>query len=165
MWLPASLPIFSGSSTRVGALSSAWQNAGTYFAESRLVRTRTPPASRSGSRIAPGRSLPREAIGTGDPILELPPGSEHSAPWNAHPQFLARTPEPHALLYGAIDEGNYSNMVLLRGEDEPPKEVLEALEPWREVLRTRAEIARKPHREPGGKPRGRATALRSLHPR
>ncbi|CAN5140240.1 hypothetical protein BH20ACT16_BH20ACT16_10740 [soil metagenome] len=83
---------------------------------------------------------------TGDPILELPPGSERERPWSDHPTFLARTPEPHALLYGAIDGSNYTNLVWLRGDDRPPAEVIEALEPWREVLRTRAEFARNARR-------------------
>jgi hypothetical protein len=83
---------------------------------------------------------------TGDPILELPPGSERERPWRDHPQFLARTPKPHALLYGAIDDSNYANLVCLRRADHPPAEVLEALEPWREVLRARAEFTRNPRR-------------------
>lgn len=83
---------------------------------------------------------------TGDPILELPPGGEHVSPWLENPRFLARTPEPRALLYGAIDESDYASLVWLRREDDPPPEVIEALEPWREVLRTRAEIARNARR-------------------
>ena len=82
----------------------------------------------------------------GDPILELPPGAEDEPPWKDHPQLLARRPEPHALLYGAIDASNYTNLVLLRGDDDPPADVIEALEPWREVLRTRAEFARNTRR-------------------
>ena len=82
----------------------------------------------------------------GDPILELPPGTERRPPWTDHRRFLAHSPEPHALLYGAIDAANYTNLVLLRGDDDPPAEVIEALEPWREVLRTRAEFARNARR-------------------
>lgn len=83
---------------------------------------------------------------TGDPILELPPGTEDERPWCDHPQLLARTPEPHALLYGAIDASNYTNLVWLRGDDDPAPDVIEALQPWREVLRTRAEFARNARR-------------------
>ena len=84
---------------------------------------------------------------TGEPILELPPGRELEAPWRDHPDFLARAPESRALLYGAIDETDYVSLVWLRGTDQPPAEVLEALEPWREVLRTRAELARNQRRK------------------
>lgn len=83
---------------------------------------------------------------TGDPILELPPGTERCPPWRDRPQFVAHAPEPQALLYGAIDEANYTNLVWLRGDDDPPDEVIQALEPWREVLRTRAEFARNARR-------------------
>ncbi|HEY5196256.1 MAG TPA: N-6 DNA methylase [Solirubrobacteraceae bacterium] len=83
---------------------------------------------------------------TGDPILELPAGVEQRAPWRDFPQFLARTPEPRALLYGAIDDTDYASLVWLRAGDDPPPQIREALEPWREVLRTRAEFARNPRR-------------------
>ena len=83
---------------------------------------------------------------TGDPILELPPGAELNAPWLDHPELLARTPEPRALLYGAIDESDYASLVWLGRDDDPPAEIIEALEQWREVLRTRAEFARNPRR-------------------
>jgi len=83
---------------------------------------------------------------TGEPILELPPGVELTTPWRDHPEFLARAPESRALLYGAIDEADYASLVWLRREDNPPAEVIAALEPWREVLRTRAEFARNPRR-------------------
>ena len=84
---------------------------------------------------------------TGDPILELPPGAEHNPPWRGYPRFLARSPESRALLYGAIDEADYASLVWLRREDNPPAEIIEALEPWREVLRTRAEFARNARRK------------------
>lgn len=96
---------------------------------------------------------------TGDPILELPPGAESAAPWAAHPEYLARSPEPRALLYATIDEANYTSLVWLRGDDDPPREIIDALEPWRDVLRTRAEFARNPHRKwwETAWPRDRAT--------
>lgn len=83
---------------------------------------------------------------TGDPILELPAGVQQRPPWRDRPQILARTPEPRALLYGAIDEADHKNLVWLRRDDSPSKEILDALEPWREVLRTRAEFARNARR-------------------
>lgn len=83
---------------------------------------------------------------TGDSILELPPGTELEAPWRDHPQCLARTPEPGALLYAAIDELDYANLVWLDRGAKPPTDIIAALEPWREVLRTRAELARNPRR-------------------
>jgi len=99
-------------------------------------------------RLAEGTRSELAARGrrSGDPILELPPGAEVERPWSDHPRFLARSPEPRALLYGAIDEANHRYLVWLRGDDEPPDEVIEALEPWREVLRTRAEFARNARR-------------------
>jgi hypothetical protein len=84
---------------------------------------------------------------TGDHILELPPGTELEKPWRDYPQFLAHSPESRALLYGAVDEADYANVVWLRREDNPPAEIIEALEPWREVLRTRAEFARNARRK------------------
>jgi hypothetical protein len=84
---------------------------------------------------------------TGDHILELPPGTELEKPWRDYPQFLAHSPESRALLYGAVDEADYANVVWLRREDNPPAEIIEALEPWREVLRTRAEFARNSRRK------------------
>ena len=84
---------------------------------------------------------------TGDPILELPSGKELEKPWHDYPQLLARTPEPHGLLYGAIDASDYASLVWLGREDKPPAVIIEALEPWREVLRTRAEFARNARRQ------------------
>jgi len=83
---------------------------------------------------------------TGDPILELPPGTEHQSPWRDHPEVLARSPESRALLYGAIDEDDYGSLVWLGRDDDVPEPVVSALERWRQVLATRAEIARNPRR-------------------
>ncbi|MBA2567626.1 MAG: hypothetical protein H0V08_07550, partial [Thermoleophilaceae bacterium] len=83
---------------------------------------------------------------TGDPILELPPGTEHQPPWRDHPEVLARSPESRALLYGAIDEDDYGSLVWLGRDDDVPEPVVSALERWRQVLATRAEIARNPRR-------------------
>ena len=76
--------------------------------------------------------------------MELPPGKENEAPWSDHPEVLARSVEPHAILYGALDEMDYTSLVWLgRGDDTPP-DVIEELEKWRPVLAYRAEIARNP---------------------
>ena len=83
---------------------------------------------------------------TGDPIMELPAGAERGPPWHAVPELLARSPAPEAVLYAALDESDYSNLVWLRREDNPPPDVLAALEPWREVLQSRAEFKRNPNR-------------------
>ncbi len=117
------------------------------------VQRRLPESTRSELR-ARGHN-------TGDPILELPPGAERERPWCDHPAFIAHAPEPRALLYGAIDAANYTNLVWLRGDDDPPEEIIEALDPWREVLRTRAEFARNARRRwwETAWPRDRATLL------
>jgi hypothetical protein len=83
---------------------------------------------------------------TGDPILELPPSVSAAPPWSRHRELLARNPEPRALLYGAIDEDDRTDIVWIRREDEVPAELIEALEPWRDVLRTRAEFVRNTKR-------------------
>lgn len=126
----------------VGRLAERWTvvrgietGADAYSAR---VQRRLPERTRS--------ELASRGHQTGDPILELPPGTEKHPPWRDHPNLLARTPEPHALLYGAIDEFDYASLVWLRREDDPPAEIVEALEPWREVLRTRAEFARNSRR-------------------
>ena len=45
----------------------------------------------------------------------------------AHPELLARTPEPMAILYGAVDEQDYTHQIVL-GKPEPPREIREVLE-------------------------------------
>lgn len=89
-----------------------------------------------------------EAVGAelGEPILELPPGRELESPWKEHSEVLARSVEPHAILYGALDEEEYTNLIWLGREDNPPPEVIAALEKWKPVLRNRAEIARNSKR-------------------
>jgi len=92
------------------------------------------------------RRLAQDGRCTGDPILELPAGQELVEPWRSSRGFLARSPEPRALLYGAIDEADYSNLVWLRAGDDPPPALLDALDRWRDVLKTRAEFVRNPRR-------------------
>ena len=87
-----------------------------------------------------------KGLRTGDPILQLPPGRERTAPWSYHPEALARAPEARAILYGAIDDDDYTSLVWLGRDAEPAPAILDALEPWRDVLSTRAEFARNPRR-------------------
>ncbi len=89
-----------------------------------------------------------EIAGTelGEPILELPAGAENAAPWRDHPEVLARSVEPGAILYAALDEDDYTNLVWLGREDKAPGAVVSALERWRPVLENRAEFARNPGR-------------------
>jgi hypothetical protein len=84
---------------------------------------------------------------TGDPILQLPAGTELQSPWREHPDLLARAPEARAILYGAIDAEDYTSMVWIGRDTNPPADVVAALEPWREVLRSRAEFARNSRRQ------------------
>ncbi|MGI8845941.1 MAG: HsdM family class I SAM-dependent methyltransferase, partial [Thermoleophilaceae bacterium] len=92
------------------------------------------------------RRLAAEGATTGDPILELPPGRELKAPWKDCPDLLARSVEPHAILYGALDEANYTSLVWIGRDEVVPEPVAAALEPWRPVLATRAELVRNPKR-------------------
>jgi hypothetical protein len=91
--------------------------------------------------------LAARGAATGDPILELPPGWETRAPWRDHPEFLSRSIEPRAILYAALDDEDYTSLVRLSQAEEPPRAIVEALEPWRDVLATRAEIARNQRRK------------------
>lgn len=91
--------------------------------------------------------LEAEGVRTGDPILELQAGAEQEPPWKDARHLLARSVEPRAILYGALDDADYTHIVrLVRGRDVP-RPVIDALERWRPVLATRAEIARNPRRE------------------
>lgn len=71
--------------------------------------------------------------------MELAPGAEREVPWLSHPDVLARSPEPRAILYAAIDPDDYTNLVVLRSE--PPPDIRTALERWRPVLETRYDAA------------------------
>jgi Eco57I restriction-modification methylase len=73
-----------------------------------------------------------------EPILQLPPGSESQSPWVDSPGFLAHSPEARAILYGALDKDDYTSLVWLLSDDEPPPGMLAALERWRPLLEVRA---------------------------
>ena len=81
----------------------------------------------------------------GQSILELPAKAELDRPWVNHPDVLVRAPESHAILYGAVDETEYTSLVVIR--DDPPEAVLRHLEQWRPLLVSRAEIRRNPRRK------------------
>ncbi len=87
-----------------------------------------------------------EGASTGDPILELPPGWEQEKPWREHPKLLARSVEPRGILYGAIDAADYASLVWIGREEEVPQPLVDALEPWRAVLASRAEFVRNSNR-------------------
>jgi len=105
-------------------------------AYSARIQKRLPPETRT--------QLAASGAETGDPILELPPGREDQAPWDAHRDVLARSIEPRAILYGAVDDADYSSLVWLGHGDEAPQAVRAELERWRPVLATRADLVANP---------------------
>jgi hypothetical protein len=78
----------------------------------------------------------------GDPIMELPAGDDNTEPWKRYRDVLARSIEPQGILYAALDDADYTSLVWLDRDDDPPEAVVNALEKWRPVLESRAEIAR-----------------------
>jgi len=82
----------------------------------------------------------------GEAILELPPGREAGVPWRDVPHLLARSVEPRAILYGALDEAASTHLVWIGRDEEVPPAVQDALEPWRRVLATRADFVANPQR-------------------
>jgi len=84
------------------------------------------------------RRLELDGLKTGDPILELPAGEEQRSPWRENRQLLARSPEAPAILYGAVDETDYSNLIWIGRNDSVPEEVVETLEHLKPVLSRRA---------------------------
>ncbi|MGH9319898.1 MAG: hypothetical protein ACRD3V_08400, partial [Vicinamibacteria bacterium] len=78
----------------------------------------------------------------GSPIMELPRQTAAMRPWSDHEELLARSPEPTAILYGAIDEDDTIAYVLLERGANPPSSILKALEPWKPLLENRSEIQR-----------------------
>jgi hypothetical protein len=91
-------------------------------------------------------ALERSGVALGDPILELPQSATRRPPWQALPELLAKTPESRGILYGAIDD-DFAYLVVLRGGTTPPRAAIDALEVYRPILGSRAEIARNPRRQ------------------
>ena len=88
--------------------------------------------------------LHEAGVAIGDPILEQPPEALGRSPWRDHPNYLVKSPESRALLYAAIDDQDAAHLVVIR--DAPPRAVLSALEPYKPLLETRAEISRNTRR-------------------
>jgi hypothetical protein len=87
--------------------------------------------------------LASAGVRIGDGILELPPGAERNEPWISQ-NVTVKNPEARAVLYGAIDDADYTSLVVLRST--PPETVLAALERFKPLLSTRAEITRNARR-------------------
>jgi hypothetical protein len=96
------------------------------------------------------KSLPRRVrheveergIAIGEAIMELPPDRAAALPWSEHPEFLAISPEPSALLYGAVDDKDAVHYVFIDRNDSVPRSIEKYLERWRPILESRAEIRR-----------------------
>jgi hypothetical protein len=82
----------------------------------------------------------------GEPILELPRGTAAKPPWSEHPDLLATSIEPHAVLYGALDEAQATSLVWIDRSDAVPPEIIEALSAWKPALEKRAEFVRNASR-------------------
>lgn len=115
------------------------------------------------------KSLEGDGYAIGDPILELPAGVEQGPPWVENPELLAKGIEPGGILYGAVDDSDYRNLVWLARSDDPPKTVLSSLAPWRQLLEARAEFVRNDRRQwwecawPRDKSRLRSRKLIGVH--
>lgn len=90
--------------------------------------------------------LAANGVRIGDSILELPAGMEQKPPWCDHPEVLARSVEPRAILYGALDEQDYTHLVWLGRTDNEVPAVVAALERFRPLLATRADFVANPDR-------------------
>jgi hypothetical protein len=82
----------------------------------------------------------------GEPIYALPPGAEDDEPWASQPRSLVRSPEPEGVLYGAVDDDSYVNLVWLTATSPPSEAIVRAVERWRPLLAERAEFLRNPRR-------------------
>jgi hypothetical protein len=130
------LAVRSPTSDRVEPLESSWVvyqgiKTGADAYTIRLQRRLTAEAK---------AALAARGMKTGDPILEVPPGSEARSPWSENRSLLAVSPEPRAILYGAVDDDDHVNLIWIGRNDNPPPEVVGALEPWRSVLATRFDM-------------------------
>ena len=91
-------------------------------------------------------ALAAAGVALGEPILELPRDRADREPWRSARGVLARSPESRGILYGAIDD-DFTCLVVLRSGSKPDRPILDALERYRPILGTRAEIARNQRRE------------------
>jgi hypothetical protein len=131
----------------------------------------TPKMRKRLERTSPDAVKRLDAAGceVGEPILELPAGTEELKPWSGRPGLLARGIEPTGILFGAIDETDYRNLIWLDRSDAPPRPVLDELERWRPLLELRAEFLRNPARHwwecawPRDKERMRAPKVIGVH--
>jgi hypothetical protein len=127
---------------QVEPLAASWK---TFLGIQTGADTYSPKIRRRLSRVAQ-RKLEEAGARPGDPVYALPSGSEAVRPWSEHPAALVVSPEPEAVLYGAIDEGDYVNLVWLSRENPPADAVFAALERWRPLLAERAEFKRNARR-------------------
>jgi hypothetical protein len=107
-------------------------------AYSRKIETRLPPEVKE--------QIARAGGVRGDPIYALPPGVEDGEPWLSASECLVRSPEPEAVLYGAVDDRTYVNLVWLTRATPPSQAVLDAVGRWRPLLQNRAEFRRNTRR-------------------
>jgi Eco57I restriction-modification methylase len=90
--------------------------------------------------------LAYQGVRPGDSILELSPGAEYQPPWRDHPEALANSLEPRAILYGAIDADDAVHLVWMGSRDPEIPEITAALERYRPILATRAGFVDSPKR-------------------
>jgi hypothetical protein len=90
--------------------------------------------------------LEYHGVKPGDSILELSPGDEQRPPWHDHPEVLAHSLEPRAILYGAVDADDAVQLVWLGSRDSEIPEITAALERYRPILATRAGFVENPER-------------------
>ena len=83
----------------------------------------------------------------GEPIMELPEAVASDPLWEKHERYLARSPEPTAILYAAVDASDSVRYLRLERGSAPPDDLLARLEPWKPLLESRAEIRRNARRK------------------
>ena len=101
------------------------------------------------NNLSPEARARLDALGAqiGEPVFGLPPKAEATSPWLENRRSLVQSPEPEAVLYGAIDDDDYVNLVWLTRANPPSSDVLKVIERWRPLLAERAEFKRNPRRQ------------------